>query len=134
MLSLLKVAKERGEEIEPHHDPIHDQSWYLDEELRTRLLTEYGVHGYTIVQCMGDAVFIPAGAAHQVRNLHSCIKAAEDFVSPELMNYCFRMTQEFRHLSDTHSNHEDKLQIKNIIYHTVKDALAVLRNNEPPSA
>ena len=65
-VSLLKVAKERGEEIEPHHDPIHDQSWYLDEELRTRLLKEYGVHGYTIVQCMGDAVFIPAGAAHQV--------------------------------------------------------------------
>ena len=50
----------------------------------------------------------------QVRNLHSCIKAAEDFVSPELMNYCFRMTQEFRHLSDTHSNHEDKLQVRNL--------------------
>ena len=49
----------------------------------------------------------------QVRNLHSCIKAAEDFVSPENMNYCFRMTQEFRHLSDTHSNHEDKLQVGN---------------------
>ena len=62
----------------------------------------------------------------QVRNLHSCIKCAEDFVSPENMNYCFKMTQEFRHLSETHSNHEDKLQIKNIIYHAVKDAVAVL--------
>ena len=47
----------------------------------------------------------------QVRNLHSCIKAAEDFVSPENMDYCFKMTQEFRLLSDTHSNHEDKLQV-----------------------
>ena len=47
----------------------------------------------------------------QVRNLHSCIKCAEDFVSPENMNSCFKMTQEFRHLSDTHSNHEDKLQV-----------------------
>ncbi len=48
----------------------------------------------------------------QVRNLHSCIKAAEDFVTPENLHYCFKMTQEFRHLSDTHSNHEDKLQVK----------------------
>lgn len=58
---LNKVGKERGEEIEPHHDPIHDQSWYLDVELQNRLYKEYGVLGYTIVQCMGDAVFIPAG-------------------------------------------------------------------------
>jgi len=124
------VAHERGEKIEAHHDPIHDQSWYLDEALRERLLNEYGVQGYSILQCLGDAIFIPAGAPHQVRNLHSCIKCAEDFVSPENMNSCFKMTQEFRHLSDTHSNHEDKLQVKNIIYHAVKDAIAVLREND----
>lgn len=105
------MGKERGEEIEPHHDPIHDQSWYLDVELQNRLYKEYGVLGYTIVQCMGDAVFIPAGAPHQVKNLHSCIKVAEDFVSPEHLNHCFSLTQEFRLLSDTHTNHEDKLQV-----------------------
>ncbi|XP_060084452.1 probable JmjC domain-containing histone demethylation protein 2C isoform X2 [Ylistrum balloti] len=123
---LNKVAKERGEVIEQHHDPIHDQSWYLNEQLRDRLYKEYGVLGYTIVQCAGDAIFIPAGAPHQVRNLHSCIKVAEDFVSPEHLNHCFSLTQEFRLLSDTHSNHEDKLQVKNIVYHAVKDAIAVL--------
>ncbi|XP_022288330.2 uncharacterized protein LOC111100582 isoform X4 [Crassostrea virginica] len=128
---LNKVGKERGEEIEPHHDPIHDQSWYLDVDLQNRLYKEYGVLGYTIVQCMGDAVFIPAGAPHQVKNLHSCIKVAEDFVSPEHLNHCFSLTQEFRLLSDTHTNHEDKLQVKNIMYHAVKDALAVLNNAEP---
>jgi len=47
----------------------------------------------------------------QVRNLHSCIKVAEDFVSPENVSHCLRMMQEFRHLSDTHNNHEDKLQV-----------------------
>ena len=128
---LNKVATEKGEEIEPHHDPIHDQSWYLDENLRVRLKEEYNVVGYTIVQCLGDAVFIPAGAPHQVRNLHSCIKIAEDFVSPENLRFCFKLTQEFRHLSDTHSNHEDKLQVKNIIYHVVKDAVAVLKESDP---
>ena len=50
----------------PGNDPIHDQLIYLDTELRERMLQEYGVKGWTIVQCVGDAVFIPAGAPHQV--------------------------------------------------------------------
>ena len=123
---LNKVAIEKGARLEPNHDPIHDQSWYLDGPLRERLYKEYGVEGYPIAQCLGDAVFIPAGAPHQVRNLHNCIKVAEDFVSPENVSHCFQLTQEFRELSDTHSNHEDKLQIKNIIYHAVKDAVGCL--------
>jgi lysine-specific demethylase 3 len=121
---------ERGERLEPHHDPIHDQSWYLDGPLRKRLYKEYGVSGYSIVQCYGDTIFIPAGAPHQVRNLHSCIKVAEDFVSPENVAHCFQLTQEFRSLSDTHTNHEDKLQIKNIIYHGMKDSVAVLAHDK----
>lgn len=123
---LNKVAIERGERLEPSHDAIHDQSWYLDSKLRDRLYKEYGVESYPIAQCLGDAVFIPAGAPHQVRNLLNCIKVAEDFVSPENVSECFHLTHEFRSLTDTHSNHEDKLQIKNIIYHAVKDALSVL--------
>merc|ERR1712037_863241 len=74
----------------------------------------------------GDVVFIPAGAPHQVRNVHNCIKIAEDFVTPENLEWCFMLTEEFRHLSDHHSNHEDKLQIKNILFHAVKDCLTVL--------
>lgn len=27
---LYKVAIERGIELEPNHDPIHDQKWYMD--------------------------------------------------------------------------------------------------------
>lgn len=51
----------------------------------------------------------------QVHNLYSCIKVAEDFVSPEHVKHCFRLTQEFRHLSTTHTNHEDKLQVRAIL-------------------
>lgn len=123
---LNKVVVEKGGLLKPNHDPIHDQSCYLDGPLRERLYKEYGVEGYAIVQCLGDAVFIPAGAPHQVRNLHNCIKVAEDFVSPENVSHCFHLTQEFRDLSDTHSNHEDKLQIKNIIFHAIKDSLSGL--------
>ncbi|XP_058504985.1 lysine-specific demethylase 3B isoform X2 [Solea solea] len=131
---LRKVGEEQGQENPPDHDPIHDQSWYLEQVLRRRLYEEYGVQGWAIVQFLGDAVFIPAGAPHQVHNLYSCIKVAEDFVSPEHVRHCFRLTQEFRHLSTTHTNHEDKLQVKNIIYHAVKDAIGTLKANEPKLA
>ncbi|KAM4707877.1 lysine-specific demethylase 3A isoform 2-T2 [Discoglossus pictus] len=127
---LKKVAEEQGQENPPDHDPIHDQSWYLDNALRKRLYQEHGVQGWAIVQFLGDAVFIPAGAPHQVHNLYSCIKVAEDFVSPEHVKHCFCLTQEFRYLSHTHTNHEDKLQVKNVIYHAVKDAVAILKANE----
>lgn len=123
---LREVAIERGEKIEEDSDPIHDQNWYLDGPLRERLYKSYGVEGYPIAQCLGDAIFIPAGAPHQVRNLHNCIKVAEDFVSPENITNCFQLTHEFRELSDSHQNHEDKLQIKNIVYHAAKDVLAYL--------
>jgi lysine-specific demethylase 3 len=42
---LKKVALEKGKRLDPHDDPIHDQSTYLDGELRMRLYEEYGVHG-----------------------------------------------------------------------------------------
>ena len=90
---LNRVAIEKGRRLDPHDDPIHDQSTYLDAKLRMRLYSEYGVKGYTIIQCAGDTVFIPCGACHQVRNLHNCIKIAEDFVSPELANNCLHLTQ-----------------------------------------
>uniref|UniRef100_UPI00358F85A3 lysine-specific demethylase 3A-like n=1 Tax=Myxine glutinosa TaxID=7769 RepID=UPI00358F85A3 len=127
---LRKVCAESGQDFAPDHDPIHDQAWYLHGLLRQRLREEYGVTGWAIVQCLGDAVFIPAGAPHQVHNLHSCIKVAEDFVSPEHVTNCFRLTHEFRRLSATHTNHEDKLQIKNIIYHAVKDAITALQEGD----
>lgn len=63
---VFKVGEEQGQENPPDHDPIHDQSWYLDQVLRRRLYDEYGVQGWSIVQFLGDAVFIPAGAPHQV--------------------------------------------------------------------
>ena len=65
---LNKVTMEKGHKLEPHNDPIHDQSVYLTSHLRQRLFEEYGVEGYAIAQCEGDTIFIPAGAPHQVRS------------------------------------------------------------------
>lgn len=49
------------------HDPIHSQQFYLDSSLRQELYRDYGVQSHRIYQKPGEAVFIPAGCAHQVR-------------------------------------------------------------------
>ncbi|GFP84407.1 lysine-specific demethylase jmj25 [Phtheirospermum japonicum] len=91
--------------------PIHDQTIYLTAEHKNRLKEEYGIEPWTFVQKLGDAVFIPAGCPHQVRNLKSCIKVALDFVSPENVPSCFRLTEEFRVLPKNHRAKEDKLEV-----------------------
>lgn len=114
------------------------------------------------MQKLGEAVFIPAGCPHQVRNLkvgqiwsndaclvlflhplifsglntnkkaivfvltlevfqhffftsfvilQSCIKVALDFVSPENVHECVKLTEEFRLLPVKHRVNEDKLEV-----------------------
>ncbi len=115
-----------GKKIKKNTDPIHDQVYYIDRKMQAALEQEYNVVAFTILQFMGDAIFIPAGAPHQVRNLASCVKVAGDFVSPQGIEQCFVMTDQFRELSDLHANHEDKLQIKNMVYHRMKECIATL--------
>ncbi|XP_052466859.1 probable JmjC domain-containing histone demethylation protein 2C isoform X1 [Carassius gibelio] len=123
---LHKLAKEQGVESPVDHDPIRDPRWYLNRKLRQRLMEEYAVQGWTVVQFLGDSVLIPAGALHQVQNLHSCVQVINDFVSPEHVVHSFHLTQELRS-SKEEINYEDKLQVKNIFYHCVKDAVGTLK-------
>lgn len=59
---LLKFEEKRqGKPQESNSDPIHDQIYYLDKEMRDRLVKNYEVNGYSFIQFEGDAVFIPAG-------------------------------------------------------------------------
>jgi lysine-specific demethylase 3 len=116
---LREEARERGKQVRTNDDPLHDQNCFIDYKLREKL-SKSGITGYTIVQWEGDAVFVPAGAPHQVLNIFDCVKVALDFVSPENISECFNLTSEFRRLSSRHTNKEDKLQIKNILYHVIK--------------
>ncbi|XP_032279790.1 probable JmjC domain-containing histone demethylation protein 2C isoform X1 [Phoca vitulina] len=126
---LQKISKEQGLEVLPEHDPIRDQSWYVNKKLRQRLLEEYGVRTCTLIQFLGDAIVLPAGALHQVQNFHSCIQVTEDFVSPEHLVQSFHLTQELRLLKEE-INYDDKLQVKNILYHAVKEMVRALKIHE----
>lgn len=92
--------------------PLHDQTFYFDEKHKKQLKEEFGVEPWTFEQYLGEAVFIPAGCPHQVRNRQSCIKVALDFVSPDNVQECIRLTEEFRLLPKTHRSKEDKLEVK----------------------
>ncbi|KFK36435.1 hypothetical protein AALP_AA4G123900 [Arabis alpina] len=104
--------------------PIHDQSFYLSRYHISKLKEEFGIEPWTFVQKLGDAVLlIPVGCPHQVRNLKSCTKVALDFVSPENVGECFRLTKEYRLLPPNHHSKEDKLQIKKMVVSAVDEAL-----------
>lgn len=98
------------------HDPIHSQQFYLDSQSRKELCDTYGVKSYRVYQRPGDAVFIPAGCAHQVCNLADCVKVAIDFVSPENINRCEQLTKEFREQNQSMAWKEDVLQLRTMMW------------------
>uniref|UniRef100_A0A1J3DT63 Lysine-specific demethylase JMJ25 n=1 Tax=Noccaea caerulescens TaxID=107243 RepID=A0A1J3DT63_NOCCA len=103
--------------------PIHDQTLFLNESQKKQLKEEFDVEPWTFEQRLGEAVFIPAGCPHQVRNRQSCIKVALDFVAPESVEECLRLTQEFRRLPKDHRSSEDKLELKKIVLHAASSAI-----------
>uniref|UniRef100_A0A1J3J756 Lysine-specific demethylase JMJ25 n=1 Tax=Noccaea caerulescens TaxID=107243 RepID=A0A1J3J756_NOCCA len=113
------------------YHPIHDQSCFLTVEHKRKLKAEFGIEPWTFMQKLGEAVFIPAGCPHQVRNLKSCTKVAVDFVSPENIHECLRMTEEFRQLPKNHKAREDKLEIKKMVIYAVEEALKELETLLP---
>jgi lysine-specific demethylase 3 len=115
------------------HDPIHSQQVYLDSAARRELLKDYGVKSHRVYQRPGEAVFIPAGCAHQVChhaysyvyadasalqvcNLADCIKVAVDFVSPENIARCEKLTREFREQNQSMVWKEDVLQLRTMMW------------------
>ncbi|OAX39131.1 Clavaminate synthase-like protein [Rhizopogon vinicolor AM-OR11-026] len=98
------------------HDPIHSQQFYLDSQLRKELYDTVGIKSYRVYQKPGEAIFIPAGCAHQVCNLADCIKVAVDFVSPENIDRCEKLTREFREQNQSMAWKEDVLQLRTMMW------------------
>ncbi|ODQ50522.1 Clavaminate synthase-like protein [Saitoella complicata NRRL Y-17804] len=109
-----------GEGVRDIDDPVLRQRFYLTRPHLALLRAKYGIRPHRIYQSPGDAVFIPAGCAHQVCNLTSCIKVACDFVSPENVSRCEVITRENRGLRER-CKREDVLQLSNVVYFGWKD-------------
>ncbi|KAL0915816.1 hypothetical protein M5K25_013275 [Dendrobium thyrsiflorum] len=118
--------------IEKVYHPIYDQTFYLTMEHKMKLKDEYGIEPWTFVQKLGEAVFIPAGCPHQVRNLKSCIKVALDFVSPENVNECVKLTEGFRLLPQFHRANEDKLEVRKMALHALVEVVNYLEDKYIP--
>lgn len=92
----------------PLQHPVHDQVFFLTAADLEMLRRDTGIEPWTVPQEEGTAVFVPAGCAHQVRNLRSCMKVALDFVSPDTaVESCLRTPATLRALP---TPREDKLQ------------------------
>ncbi|KAG6416270.1 hypothetical protein SASPL_123696 [Salvia splendens] len=61
----------------------------------------------------------------------SCTKVALDFVSPENISACFKLTEEFRLLPLNHRAKEDKLEVKKMLLHALKSAVDDVKENKP---
>ncbi|KAK3272500.1 hypothetical protein CYMTET_19206 [Cymbomonas tetramitiformis] len=107
-------------------DPIHDQCFFLASADLRKFYAETGVRPWSFVQNSMEAVFIPAGCPHQVRNLKSCLKVAMDFVSPEGIEVCIEQLQQLRQLPRGHAAREDKLQGKLMLFHAAMRAMSWL--------
>lgn len=103
------------------------QNWHLDWSLRKHLQQEYRIQGWAIIQFLRIVAFTTVVILYEVHNLYSYAEVAEDFISPEHFKQCFWLTQEFCYLLEIHTNCEDKLQMKNVFYHIVKDAGTIVK-------
>ncbi|KAJ4775171.1 Transcription factor jumonji (jmjC) domain-containing protein [Rhynchospora pubera] len=117
--------------VEQVDHPIHDQSFYLTVDHKRKLKEEFDIEAWTFEQKLGEAVFIPAGCPHQVRNLKSCIKVALDFVSPENFSQCVDLSNEFRLLPEGHGAKEDKLEVKKMAIYALKKATDDIEGIKP---
>ena len=115
---ILKNCKSDGKGGKPK-DPLIEQTMYLKERHLKMLSDEEGIKPWVFVQLEGEGVMIPAGSPFQVKLVQSSLFVQTEFVSPEHIVHAINI-----------SNSDLQLQVKNLVFHACKDALAVLYNPE----
>ena len=104
-------------------NPLYEQTMFLKERHLEKLAEEEGIKPWVFVQHKGEGVAIPAGAPFQIRLVQAALMVQTDFVSPEHI----RQAMQISHGLDKHQ-FDDRLQVKNLVFHACKDALSVLYN------
>uniref|UniRef100_A0A915C5Q0 JmjC domain-containing protein n=1 Tax=Parascaris univalens TaxID=6257 RepID=A0A915C5Q0_PARUN len=107
-------------------DAIHNQNVVVTPEM-VQFFAQKGIRCRVFVQCEGEAVFVPSGAAHQVQNIHSCIKVAEDFVAAEGLDHIWRVNEELR----SYKGKDDLLQVDTMMYRAMRWCVETLSCCEP---
>jgi hypothetical protein len=121
--------------IQESGDPIHNQAIYLTPTLLQLLAERHDVRPFSIHQRPGDAIFIPAGCAHQVRlpsildvahlnvaelqvsNMSDSIKIACDFLDVDSLMASSQLVDAFREQRLLHHWPEDVLQFEVTLWH-----------------
>ncbi|NXA43925.1 HAIR demethylase, partial [Eudromia elegans] len=89
------------------------------------LRDECGVSAWALLQFVGDAVLVPAGAPHQVQALTDTVSVEQRFLSPEnaarLREPSAGATGAARHLRG---------QVDAVIFSAVREAVGILRGCE----
>ena len=117
--TLRAFLREEHAKLNLKDDPIHIQRFFITAPQRVKLFRKYRIKSWRIYQKAGEAVFIPAGCAHQVCNLTDCVKVAVDFVSPQNVERCFKLTAEFRELVKDYKKawKEDVLSLRTTLWY-----------------
>ncbi|NWH56664.1 HAIR demethylase, partial [Geococcyx californianus] len=85
------------------------------------LREECGVSSWTLLQFLGDAVLVPAGAPHQVQSLTGTISVEQRFLSPE---NAVRLQDHSTHLPV--APRQLRAQLDGMIFTAVREAVGVL--------
>ncbi|XP_014341932.1 probable JmjC domain-containing histone demethylation protein 2C isoform X2 [Latimeria chalumnae] len=125
---LRKVHEEQDHNISCQNDLTERKRYYLDHSLRKRLQEDFGVKCWTLIQFLGDTIFVPAGAPYQC--FTGCISVTQGFLSPEHAKHSLYLMHSFRSQICAQIEQKHNHEIESIIYHAVKAAVGTLRCNE----
>ncbi|XP_074269974.1 lysine-specific demethylase JMJ28-like [Silene latifolia] len=127
---LLEYINKHVDELSVNYDfpknvvhPIFDGSFYLDSIHKMQLKEEFDIEPWTFNQCLGEAVFIPAGCPYQMRNVKSCVNIALGFISPENASESIKVINEIRALPNNHKAKELKLEVEKMIICSIDEAI-----------
>ncbi|CAO2842742.1 unnamed protein product [Amaranthus hypochondriacus] len=103
--------------------PIFDGSLYLDTVHKMQLKQEFEIEPWTFNQCLGEAVFIPAGCPYQIKHIKSCVNVTVGFISPENASECIKLINEIRVLPNNHKAKQVTLEVEKMAICSVDEAI-----------
>ncbi|KAK4273449.1 hypothetical protein QN277_021849 [Acacia crassicarpa] len=103
--------------------PLYDGVIFLNRRHKRKLKEEFGVEPWSFEQCVGEAVFVPAGCPFQARNVQSTVQLGLDFLSPESLGEAVRLAEDVRRLPNEHEAKHQVLEVGKISLYAASSAI-----------